>query len=224
VGLLFVIGEERGSDGAKAANAMAPGSKFLVDGEPTDNRLAIATRGIYRARLHARGRAAHSSQPELGETAGEKLIDAIVALRKVEWPIDPDLGETYYTVGLIQGGVAPNVVPADAHAELMFRTVGEHAPLAALIEAAVGNRVEVEHVLAVPPVRLSTLPDFETATFSFTTDIPFLDRWGTPLLIGPGSITLAHTEDESVEIAELHRAVDLYVSVIEQLLARAETP
>jgi len=218
VGLLFVVGEERGSDGARAANALAPGSAFLVDGEPTDNRLARATRGVYRARLHAHGRAAHSSQPELGESAIEKLVDALVALRAVAWPSDPDLGDTHYTVGIVHGGVAPNVIPADAHAELMFRTVGDYEAIETLVGQATGTLADLEHVLVVPPVRLTALEGFDTATFNFTTDIPFLDRWGKPLLIGPGSISVAHTDHEWVEIAELLRAVDLYRSIARQLL------
>lgn len=219
VGLLFVVGEERGSDGARLANTIANGSKFLINGEPTDNRLARATRGVYRSRLHASGRAAHSSQPELGESAIEKLVDAIVALRAVEWPSDHDLGTTYYTVGVIKGGVAPNVIPASAEAEVLFRTVSDHPAIRRRLEAAVAPFVTTEEVHVVPPVRLGAVSGFDTAVFNFTTDVPFLDKWGTPFLIGPGSINLAHTADEYVEIAELHRAVDLYVQLATQLVA-----
>jgi acetylornithine deacetylase len=219
VGLLFVVGEERGSDGAKLANTIAPGSRYLVNGEPTDNRLATATRGVYRARLHTTGRAAHSSQPELGASAIEKIVDALVAMRGVEWPADDVLGETYYTVGMIKGGVAPNVIPPAAEAEIMFRTVGDHHAVQGLLEAAVRGIAAVEHVLFVPPVSLATVPGIPTAAFNFTTDIPFLDRWGAPLLLGPGSVALAHTADESVAIAELAQAVDLYVSLATHLLA-----
>jgi acetylornithine deacetylase len=217
IGLLFVVGEERGSDGAKRANALAPGSQYLINGEPTDSRLGRATRGIYRARLRARGRAAHSSQPELGDSAIEKLIDVLVRMRSVRWPVDSDLGSTHYTVGLIKGGVAPNVVPPEADAEMMFRTVGNYQIVDSLIrEHAPG--IEVDYVLDVPPVRLRTVPNLETAVFNFTTDIPFLDRWGAPLLLGPGSISRAHTADEYCEILELHRAVDLYERLATQLL------
>ncbi len=220
VGLVFVAGEERGSDGAKAANALASGSRYLVNGEPTDNRLGAATRGVYRVRLIAAGRAAHSSLPELGESAVDKLIDALVAARGIEWPVDPDLGRTYYTVGLIKGGVAPNVIPPEADAEMMFRTVGSPKELHQLLEARVGSLVTLEEILVVPPVRLATIPGFETAVFSFTTDIPFLDRWGTPLLLGPGSVRVAHTAEEHVAIDELSRAVDLYEKIVTQLLAK----
>jgi len=221
IGLVFVGGEERGSDGAKLANEIAPGSKFLINGEPTESRLGKATRGIYRVRLHATGRAAHTSQPELGESAIEKLVDALVALRVISWPDDADLGRTYYTAGLIKGGVAPNVVPPDAEAEIMFRTVGEVDGLRALLEKHIGALVELEDVLVVPPVKLTTLPGFETAVFSFTTDIPFLDRWGDPLLIGPGSVARAHTADEYVEVDELHRAVDLYAGLAVRLMSQS---
>jgi acetylornithine deacetylase len=220
VGLLFVVGEERGSDGAKAANDAAPGSRYLINGEPTDNRLGAATRGVYRARLIARGRAAHSSLPALGISAIDKLVDALVALREVRWPVDPELGETFYTVGLISGGIAPNVIPPAADAEMMFRTVGPHEPLRELIEAHAGQLVSVEDVLVVPPVKMQAIDGFESTVFSFTTDIPLLARWGAPLLLGPGSVTVAHTADERVAIAELHRAVDLYERLARMLLAR----
>jgi acetylornithine deacetylase len=210
VGLLFVVGEERGSDGARAANALADGSAFLINGEPTANRVAAATRGAYRVRLRAAGRAAHSSRPDLGVSAIDALVDALVALRTVRWPADPLLGDTFYTTGLISGGVAPNVIPPHAEAEIMFRTVGDHRAVRRLIDDAVGARVAAEDVLVVPPVRLVAPAGFETEVFSFTTDIPFLDRWGRPLLVGPGSIMVAHTSDEHVEVDALHDAARLY--------------
>jgi acetylornithine deacetylase len=218
VGLVFVAGEERGSDGAHAANALPNQSAFLINGEPTDNRLATATRGVYRVRLRAAGRAAHSSLPELGISAIEKLIDALVTMRAIEWPADPVLGRTYYTVGLINGGVAPNVIPPDADAEVMFRTVGPHETVRGILDDAVARFVAIEDVLVVPPVRLTTVEGIETAVFSFTTDVPFLDRWGAPLLIGPGSVTLAHTAEEHVPVGELLRAVDLYEHLAGQLM------
>jgi acetylornithine deacetylase len=217
-GLLFVVGEERGSEGAKTANDVAPGSKFLINGEPTDNRLATATRGVYRVRLRARGKAAHSSLPELGVSAIDKLIDALMTLRTVAWPSDPVMGTTFYTVGLINGGIAPNVVSPEADAELMFRTVGDVQALRRQIESSVGSLVSLEDVLVVPPVRLTTVPGFDTASFAFTTDIPFLNHWGAPLLLGPGSVTVAHTDEEHVEIAELTRAKELYVQLVGKLL------
>jgi len=220
VGLLFVVGEERGSDGAKIANTAASGSQFLINGEPTDNRLAVATRGAYRVGLRASGRTAHSSQPELGESAIDKLVDALVALREIDWPVDPVLGRTFYSVGLISGGIAPNVISPSAEAELMFRTVGDHAAIRAQIQERVGSLVEVRDGLVVPPVSMRTAPGFDAAVFAFTTDIPFLDRWGAPLLLGPGSVTQAHTVDEHVGVADLHRAVDLYAGLAQSLLSQ----
>jgi acetylornithine deacetylase len=219
VGLLFVVGEERGSDGAKTANLAANGSRFLVDGEPTDNRLGIATRGALRVRLRAIGRAAHSSFPELGESAIDTLIDALVELRSIPLPADPVLGRTHYTIGLFNGGIAPNVVSPSAEAEVMFRTVSDATAVMEAI-APLGRRVKVEPILEVPPVRLTTVAGMESAVFPYTTDIPFLDRWGQPLLFGPGSIHTAHTADEFVEIAELHKAVNGYVAIARELLAR----
>ena len=220
VGLLFVVGEERGSDGARAANdtALGRGSRFLIDGEPTDNRLGLATRGILRLRLRAGGRAAHSSFPELGESAIDKLIDALVELRSIPLPGDPVLGRTHYTVGLIAGGVAPNVVSPSAEAEVMFRTVSDAATVRRAV-APLERRVSIEHVLEVPPVHLRTVPGFESAIFPYTTDIPFLPRWGEPLLFGPGSIHVAHTADEFVSITELSAAADHYVALARALLS-----
>ena len=172
VGLVFVAGEERGSEGAMAANRIASKSAYLVNGEPTDNRLGVATRGVYRVKLHARGRAAHSGYPELGESAIDKLLGALGALRTAEWPTDPDLGTTHYTVGLISGGIAPNVVPPDADAEIVFRTVGDHDAVRTILRRTVGDSVTIAEVLEVPPVRLLTRPGFDTAVFAYTTDIP----------------------------------------------------
>jgi acetylornithine deacetylase len=219
VGLVFVVGEERGSDGARKANEAANGSQFLIDGEPTDNRLGLATRGILRVRLRARGRAAHSSFPELGESAIDKLIDALVELRSIALPTDSVLGRTHYTVGLIGGGVAPNVVSPSAEAEVMFRTVSDADAVRRAI-APLERRVDIEHIIDVPPVRLKTVGGFDTAVFPYTTDIPFLSKWGEPLLFGPGSIHAAHTADEFVSIAELGAAADHYVTIARELLAR----
>jgi acetylornithine deacetylase len=218
VGMLFVVGEERGSDGARAANLAAQGSRFLVDGEPTDNRLALATRGALRLRLEATGRAAHSSYPELGESAIDKLIDALVALRAIALPSDPDLGRTHYTIGLISGGVAPNVVSPMAEAEVMFRTVSDAQAVRQAL-AAIEGRVRIEQILEVPPVRMTAVAGFDSAVFPYTTDIPFLPAWGRPLLYGPGSIHVAHTADEFVEVADLETAVDGYVALARHLLS-----
>lgn len=219
IALLFVAGEERGSDGARAANAQAPaGVRYLVNGEPTDNRLGAATRGVLRVRLRADGRAAHSAFPELGVSAIDKLLDALMVVRGLELPEDPLLGRTHYTVGLIEGGVAPNVISPRASAELLFRLVGPAEPVRAAL-AVVEGLVSIEHVLDQPAVRLHTVPGFETAVFPFATDVPALTRWGTPLLVGPGSIHAAHTDEEHLAVEELAQAVDLYVRLVQQLLA-----
>jgi acetylornithine deacetylase len=217
IGMLFLVGEERGSDGARAANEVSSGSLFLVNGEPTDNRLGLATRGALRLRLRASGRAAHSSFPELGESAIDKLIDALVALRRVALPTDPVLGATHYTVGLISGGVASNVVSPSAEAEVLFRTVSDAADVLRAI-APIGRQVQMDEVLRLPPVRMKTVEGFKTAVFPYGTDIPFLTRWGQPLLFGPGSIHVAHTADEFVEVHELEEAVRAYVAIARALL------
>jgi len=219
VGLLFVVGEERGSDGARLAQELACGSKYLINGEPTDNRLGIATRGVLRINFQATGRAAHSSFPDLGESAIEKLVDALVALRKIELPNDALMGRTHYSVGVVSGGVAPNVIPAEAAAEICFRTVADVPGLRQSL-MALNDLVKVEEVLEVPPVTMPSVPGFDTATFPYTTDIPFLTKWGTPLLYGPGSIHVAHTDNEHVKIADLHRAVDDYARLAKYLVAQ----
>jgi len=216
VGLLFVVGEERGSDGAMVANAAGPGAAFLVNGEPTGNKLATGTRGILRVRMHARGRAGHSSAPELFESAIEKLVDALLHLRRLPLPSNPEWGSTSYSVGLIEGGVAPNVVPAHASAEVMFRIVDDPAEVLAQLRS-LAHLVEVEEILRVLPVRLHTVPGFDSRSFPFTTDIPLLDRWGIPLLLGPGSFLLAHTDNEHLEIAEFEAAIDTYTRLIPAL-------
>jgi acetylornithine deacetylase len=217
--LLFVAGEERGSDGARVANDHAPpGVRYLINGEPTDNRLGAATRGILRVRLRASGRAAHSSFPELGESAIDKLLDALMVIRGLELPDDPLLGRTHYTVGLIDGGVAPNVVSPHASAELLFRTVGDGASVRAVLGVAEGL-VTIEPVLDIPAVHMHVVSGFETAVFPYTTDVPLLTRWGRPLLIGPGSIHVAHTDDEHLAIEELQAAIDVYESLARRLLA-----
>ena len=218
VALLFVVGEERGSDGAKLAHKIAAGSKYLINGEPTDNRLGLGTRGVLRIGLHAKGRAAHSSYPELGESAIDKLLDALYRLRKIDLPADRLMGRTHYTVGLISGGIAPNVVPPEAAAEVMFRTVADVPGLRESL-TQLTPLVTIEEILEVPPVTMPVVPGFETATFPYTTDIPFLSEWGTPLLYGPGSIHTAHTDDEHVRIADLERAVDDYARLATHLVA-----
>jgi acetylornithine deacetylase len=219
IALLFVVGEERGSDGARVANETAPaGVRFLINGEPTDNRLGAATRGVLRVRLHASGRAAHSSCPELGESAIDRLLDALMVLRGVALPEDAQLGRTHYTVGLIEGGVAPNVVSPHASAEVLFRTVGDAERVHEALRVLEGL-VSVERVLEVPAARMHVVEGLETAIFPYTTDVPLLTRWGTPLLLGPGSFQMAHTDEEHVTVDELGEAVNLYVLLARRLLS-----
>ena len=167
-----------------AANGTPPGSRFLINGEPTDNRLGVATRGVLRIRLRASGRAAHSAQPEQGESAIDKLIDALILLRSVPLPADPELGSTYYSIGLIEGGVAPNVISPHASAEVLFRTVGPAEEILSAIRPLHGL-VTSEEILRVPEVRLRTVPGFDTAVFAFTTDVPFLARVGDAAVVRP---------------------------------------
>ena len=218
VALLLVVGEERGSDGARVADEDAPaGVRYLVNGEPTDNRLGAATRGVLRVRLRAQGRAAHSAYPELGESAIDKLLDALMVVRGLTLPDDPLLGRTHYTVGLIEGGVAPNVVSPHASAELTFRTVGDVGPVLDALRVVEGL-VSIEHVLDIPAVRMHTVDGFETTVFPYASDVPLLRAWGQPLLVGPGSIHVAHTDQEHVAIDELRAAVDLYENLVKRLL------
>jgi acetylornithine deacetylase len=217
---LFVAGEERGSDGAAAANLTPPGARFLINGEPTDNRLGTATRGVLRLKLRAVGRAAHSATPEHGESAIDKLIDALLTLRSIALPAHPSMGPTFYSVGLIDGGVAPNVISPHASAEVLFRTIG---PAEDVLDAIrpLDAVVTSEEVLRVPEIRLRTIPGIPAAVFPFTTDVPLLDRWGTPLLFGPGSFLVAHTKEEHLSLDELHRAVDAYEQIATACLREA---
>jgi len=218
VGLLFVVGEERGSDGAVVANTAAPGSAFLINGEPTDNQLALATRGVLRLRLTATGRAAHSAAPHEGESAIDKLMDALIRMRTMTWPSDPDLGATFHTLGFIEGGIAPNVISPMATAEVMFRIVGsadEVLRAARDLEPA----VRIEEVLRVPMVRFHTVEGVPSAVFPFTTDVPFLDRWGTPLLFGPGSFLVAHTDRESLKLDDFETAIGRYGQLLAACLS-----
>jgi acetylornithine deacetylase len=219
VGLLFTVGEERDSIGAKTANPHAPGSRFLIDGEPTDNKLAIATKGVLNVRLTARGKMAHSAYPEQGESAIEKLLDVVARLRAMELPDVPGVGRCTLNIGTIRGGRAPNVVADEAQAELLYRMVTGSDDLKQRIQQWAGASAEVEFTAESPFLKLRTLPGFETMVASFSTDIPHLRNWGEPLLLGPGSIHVAHTGREFVSKKQLREAVELYGSVAHKLLA-----
>jgi acetylornithine deacetylase len=219
VGLLFLVGEEKDSLGAKVANEKPPGCKFLINGEPTENKVAIASKGALRAEVTARGKMAHSAYPELGESAIDKLLDALHRLRAMPLPVDPEIGPCTLNIGLIEGGRAPNVVPDRAQALLLYRLIGPSENLRRQIREAVGNLVRVDFTLEIPFVRLRTLEGLPTMTAAFTTDIPALSNWGEPMLVGPGSIHTAHTEGEFVEKKQLHEAVELYCAMVKRLLS-----
>jgi acetylornithine deacetylase len=220
VGLLFVAGEERDSLGAHVANEHpARGCRFLVNGEPTENRIALASKGTLRCEVTARGRMAHSAYPELGESAINKLIPALDRLLAMPLPSNPEIGPSTLNIGLIEGGRAPNIIPDYAHADLSYRLVGPSDELKKQIVATAGNQVEVEFPLELPFMRLRTVDGLPTMIAAFTTDIPKLTNWGEPLLIGPGSIHVAHTEGEYIEKQQLHDAIDLYTTIARKLMA-----
>jgi acetylornithine deacetylase len=222
LGLLFTVDEELGSLGARAANnhLCASDCRFLINGEPTDNRLATGSKGSLRLVIKTQGRAAHSAYPEHGESAIEKLLDVLASVRACRWPTDDFFGETTCNIGRIQGGTRPNVIPAEAQAELQIRLVTDAAPVKEAIERAVAGRAQVEYLSVASPVRMLAVDGFEPCIVRFTTDIPHLSNWGSPLLIGPGSILLAHTLEERVGKRELAEAVELYTGLVRSLLAR----
>jgi acetylornithine deacetylase len=217
-GLLFVVGEERDSLGARTANAHAPGSRFLINGEPTENKLAVASKGALRVEVIAQGKMAHSAYPELGESAIDKLLEALKRLRAVPLPSVEGMGETTLNIGVIEGGRAPNVIPDYARAQLLYRLVGPADELKQQIVDAVADIARVEFVLEIPFTRLRTLDGMPTTVVSFTTDIPALTNWGEPMLVGPGSIHVAHTEREYVSKNELTQAVELYCGIARKLV------
>src|SRR5215469_9844915 len=220
VGMLFVVGEERDSAGAKVANENPRGSKFLINGEPTDNRLALASKGCLRVELYATGKMAHSAYPELGESAIDKLLAVLHDVQALKLPVVEGIGETTMNVGLISGGRAPNVVADKAEAHLLVRLVSPAKEIREGILKAVGGRCEVGFSLELPFVQMRALEGFETMVAKFTTDVPSLTNWGEPFLLGPGSIHVAHTPDERIAKRELLEAVDLYEKLARQLVAR----
>jgi len=217
VGLLFLVGEERNSLGAQVANQRSHGCKFLVNGEPTENRMATASKGTLRVNVIAEGRMAHSAYPELGESAIDKLLEVLHRLRAMKLPAEDGIGPCTLNIGLIEGGRAPNVIPDQARASLLYRLIGPTDELRREIEQAVAGMAKVEYILEIPFVRLRVLDGLPTMVAAFTTDIPALTSWGQPLLIGPGSIHVAHTEGEYIEKEQLQEAVDLYCSIAKRL-------
>jgi len=220
VGLLFLVGEERDSQGAQVANQQPRGAMFLINGEPTENKLAIASKGTLRVELVARGKMAHSAYPELGESAIEKLLDAVENVRKLKLPTNSKAGPCTMNIGLIEGGRAPNVIPDYACAHLLYRLVGPTKELRRQIASAAGDKAEPNFILEIPYMEFTTVPGIETMIAAFTTDIPALTAWGRPLLIGPGSIHVAHTEGEYIEKRDLLEAIEIYARIASQLLGR----
>jgi acetylornithine deacetylase len=219
VGMLFVVGEERDAIGAKTANEGPLPCRFLINGEPTENKIAVASKGSLRVVLTASGRMAHSAYPELGESAIEKLLTALERVRTMELPNNPEVGPSTLNIGTIQGGRAPNVIPDHARAELFYRLVGPSDDLRARIVQAVDGLAEAEFAPETKFMKLQTVPGIESMVAKFTTDIPWLTNWGTPVLIGPGSIHVAHTDREFISKKQLHEAVDLYCDIAKKLLA-----
>jgi acetylornithine deacetylase len=219
-GLLFLVGEETMSDGARVANQSPMGTRFMINGEPTENKLALGSKGILRVEICARGRMAHSAYPHLGESAIEKLLDILADLRRMPLPVDPVLGPSTLNIGLISGGRAANIVPDEARADVLIRTVNGTDALRQNIRQILDGRCEFEFIRETPALRMEKLDGFETDVVAFTTDLPNLTNWGRPLLLGPGSISVAHTDHERVRKADLARAVELYCRLVRQLKAR----
>ena len=218
--LLFVVGEERNSAGAAVAARAPRGSRYLVNGEPTENKLALASKGALRFELVARGRMAHSAYPELGASAIEALLDALEAIRRVPLPHDALLGPSTMNIGTISGGRAPNVIADAAKAEILVRLVGDPALLREAFARAVGTRAQWNEILCIPAMRFRAVDGMPTTVVAYTTDIPVFGKsWGEPLLLGPGSIHVAHTADERIAKRELAEAVGMYADVVRKLQA-----
>ncbi|MGD0787142.1 MAG: M20/M25/M40 family metallo-hydrolase [Terracidiphilus sp.] len=218
IGLLFVSGEERDSAGAKAANQTPKGSRFLINGEPTDNRLAVASKGALRAAFKSTGKMAHSAYPELGDSAVHKLVQVLGKVLALPLPVVEGIGSSTLNIGQIQGGYAPNVIADKAEAQVLVRTVTDSAPVRAQLIELAGDLAEVEFTLDSPFIRLRAVEGLPTTVVKFSTDIPYLSNWGEPLLLGPGSIHVAHTPQEKLAKKELLEAVELYIKVAKQLL------
>jgi acetylornithine deacetylase len=222
-GVMFVVGEERNSAGAYHAATRPKGARFLINGEPTENKLALGSKGALRYEIAATGRMAHSAYPELGESAIDKLLEALARIRAIPLPTDELLGPSTLNIGMIAGGRAPNVIADEAKAEIMFRLVGDSTAIKDAIAAAVEGLAEAREKIEIPALRLGSLPGIETTVVAYTTDIPaFGGAWGTPFLIGPGSIHVAHTLDERIAKRQLEDAVGIYQNMVRQLLTEGK--
>ena len=219
IDLLLVVGEEKGSDGARAANHLPATSRYLINGEPTESKLASGAKGSLRVTVRTHGREAHSAYAHLGKSAIEPMLELLPTIKDLPLPSDPVLGATTVNIGTIRGGTEANVIPALAEAELMFRLVSDVAPVKEAIAGWARGRAEIEWGSTIPAQRFHTVPGFETMPVAYTSDIPLLGRWGTPLLFGPGSIHVAHTPDEHIEVRELRESVNTYERLVRSLLA-----
>ena len=221
--LLFLAGEETTSEGARAANPLARGSQYMINGEPTDNALVVGTRGMLWFKITAHGRMSHSAYPERGQSAIEKLLDLLGEVRRMPLPHDPEFGTTHLNIGLISGGRAANVIADLAQADVMFRTVPQPAgsvPLREQVQTLLQDRCDIHLVRETPSLRMEKVEGFETRVVPFCTDLPALGNWGRPMLLGPGSIHDAHTEGEKISKQELTKAVDIYARLVRTLITR----
>ena len=219
IALLFVVGEERNSAGAYAAAKQNRGSRFLINGEPTENKLASGSKGALRYEITANGKMAHSAYPQLGESAIEKLLDALDQVRRIRLASDDVLGESTLNIGTIKGGRAPNVIPDHAQAEVFIRLVDSGDSTRSAIQGSVAGFADAHEVLYIPAIHLGFLPGFEATVVSYTTDIPaFAGAWGKPFLFGPGSIHYAHTDVERIPKAEITEAIEIYKKLVRQLI------
>jgi acetylornithine deacetylase len=219
VDLLFVVGEEQGSDGARAANQLPATSKFLVTGETSESKLASGAKGSLRVSVSTRGKAAHSAYSHLGESAIEPMLELLPTVKRLDFPTDPVLGDTTVNIGTLHGGTAGNIVPALCEAEIMFRLVGDVKPVKQIVEKWAKGKAEIEYGSHIPAQKFHTIPGFDVAAVAYTTDIPLLSKWGTPLLFGPGSIHVAHTTEEFIDLEELRAAVTSYERIVKALLS-----
>jgi acetylornithine deacetylase len=218
--MLFLVGEEILSDGASKANEDPPDTKYIINGEPTENKLAVGTKGILRVDIQTTGKAAHSAYPEMGESAILKLLDILEDVRRIPLAVDPVMGSATVNIGAIEGGKAINVIPDSASAKILFRTVNASSELRERVEAVVKGRCQYEFIRDTKPIRTEHFDGFETEVVSFSTDLPSLTRWGRPLLLGPGSIRVAHTDHERVRKSDLLQAVELYTRLVKELKKR----
>jgi len=220
IGLLYTVEEERASTGAKASNlhTLAAKCEFMINGEPTDNDLAIGSKGSFRLKIKTKGKAAHSAYPEMGDSAVLALLDILDDIRQTKFPNDDFFGATTVNIGVIEGGVALNVIPPSAEASLLIRLTTKREPIETALQNIVRDRGEIEVLSCSEPVKLLEVEGFNQKVVRFTTDIPHLPNWGQPLLLGPGSILVAHTKDEFVIKKDLETAVELYVDLVKKLL------